>query len=126
MVDALVSYAIEKLGEFIAQEVNIRIGVKDGVRWLRDELRYLQPTVRFAESRQEEELIRNWVNDIRDVANEAVTILSDFNALQQEHAAPKQGILDRFWGCVCIFKMILIIYLSRLLTASLNFLETLL
>ncbi|XP_074337864.1 disease resistance protein RPP13-like [Apium graveolens] len=95
MVDAIVSYAIEKLGEFIAQEVNIRIGVKENVRWLKDELGYLQSAVRHAESRQEEELIRNWVNNVRDVANDAVTILNDFNALQQIYAAPKHGILRR-------------------------------
>lgn len=103
MVDAIVSFAIENLGEFIAKEVNILVEVKDNVRWLKDELCYLQSSVRYAESRQEEEIIHNWVNNV-DVANDAVAILSNFSALQQEHAAPKHGILDRFRGCVCIFK----------------------
>ncbi|XP_074347549.1 putative disease resistance RPP13-like protein 3 [Apium graveolens] len=104
MVDAIVSSAIEKLGAFIAQEVNILLEVKDNLRWLKDELRYLQSSVRYAESRLEEELIRNWVDDVRDVANNAVKILSDFSAHQQKHAAPKQGILDRVRACVCIIK----------------------
>ncbi|XP_063940388.1 putative disease resistance RPP13-like protein 3 [Daucus carota subsp. sativus] len=104
MVDATISFAIEKLGDFIAQEVSIRIGVKDGVRWLKDELVYLQSAVRSAELRQDEEQICNWVNNVRDVAHDAVTILRDFNALQQEQAAVKQGVLDCFRGCVCMYK----------------------
>ncbi|XP_074365704.1 putative disease resistance RPP13-like protein 3 [Apium graveolens] len=106
MVDAIVSFAIEKLGEFIAQEVNILLEVKDNVRWLKDELRYLQSSVRSAESRLEEEQISNWVKDVRD----AVTILSNFNAHQQEHAAPKQGILDRVRACVCVCNKEVMLY----------------
>ncbi|XP_074334693.1 putative disease resistance RPP13-like protein 3 [Apium graveolens] len=103
MVDAIVSLAIEKLGAFIAQEVNILLEVKDNARWLKDELGHLQAVVRDAESRQEEQ-IRMWVNTIRDVANDAVKILSDFSAHQQEYAAPKQGILDRVRACFCLIK----------------------
>ncbi|KAL8106860.1 hypothetical protein AgCh_023597 [Apium graveolens] len=71
MVDAIVSFAIEKLGEFIAQEVNIRIGVRDSARWLKDE----------------EELIRNWVNNVRVVPNDAVEVVGfedDFKTLKAE------------------------------------------
>ncbi|XP_074334689.1 disease resistance protein RPP13-like [Apium graveolens] len=104
MVDAIVSFAIEKLAAFIAQEVNILLEVKDNLRWLKDELRYLQSSVRSAESRLEEEQIRNWVEDVRDVANDAIKILSDFSAHREEYAAPKQGILDRVRACVCLIK----------------------
>ncbi|XP_074334328.1 putative disease resistance RPP13-like protein 3 [Apium graveolens] len=104
MVDAIVSLAIEKLGAFIAQEVNILLEVKDNLRWLKDELRYLHSSVRSAESRLEEEQIRNWVEDVRDVANDAIKILSDFSAHQEEYAAPKQGIWDRVRACFCLIK----------------------
>ncbi|KAL8106838.1 hypothetical protein AgCh_023576 [Apium graveolens] len=110
MVDAIVSFAIEKLGEFIAQEVNILLEVKDNLRWLKDELRYLQSSIRSAESRLEEEQIRNWVEDVIDVANDTIKILSDFSAHQQEYAAPKQGILDRVRACVCIIKEEVMLY----------------
>lgn len=75
MVDAIVSFAIQTLGNFLIQQVNIRIGVRDTVRWLKDELVFLQASVRYAESRQDEELIRNWLNNVREVADEAVAIL---------------------------------------------------
>lgn len=104
MVDAIVSFAIEKLGEFIAKEVNILVEVKDNVRWLKDELCYLQSSVRYAESRQEDERILIWLNNVRDVANDAVNALNNFSAHQQKHAAPSQGILDRFRSCVCMIK----------------------
>ncbi|KAL8134940.1 hypothetical protein AgCh_009813 [Apium graveolens] len=45
MVDATVSFAVETLSNFVIQQVNIRIGgVTDSVRWLKDELVYLQPS----------------------------------------------------------------------------------
>ncbi|XP_074373856.1 disease resistance protein RPP13-like [Apium graveolens] len=104
MVDATVSFAIEKLNDFLTQEVNTRTGVKDGVRWLKDELGYLQSSLRNAEANQEmNNLIRLWNDNVRDVANEAVIILERFSVLQEEHAAPKQGFLDHLrsiiWSC---------------------------
>ncbi|WOH04521.1 hypothetical protein DCAR_0623930 [Daucus carota subsp. sativus] len=98
MVDVVVSSAISLLGEFIVEEVNIRLGVKDNVRWLRDELGFLQSSLRQAELRQEEDSVRNWVKNVRDVANDAVIILGKFNNLQHEHEAPKRGVLDCFRG----------------------------
>lgn len=95
MVDATVGFAIEKLSDFLTQEVNTRIGVKDGVRWLKDELSYLQSSVRAAEERQELDLIRIWINNIRDVANDAVIILERFSTLQEEHSYLEQGVLNR-------------------------------
>lgn len=81
MVDATASFSIATLSNFFTQQVNIRIGRKDGVRWLKDDLVYQQPSVRYAESTQEEELIRIWINNVRNVANKVVTILSNFSDL---------------------------------------------
>ncbi|KAL1809903.1 hypothetical protein ACET3Z_026893 [Daucus carota] len=103
MVDAIVSFAIQTLGNFLIQQVNIRIGVRDTVRWLKDELVFLQASVRYAESRQDEELIRNWLNNVREVADEAVAILRNFNVLHQEHASSKQDVchslISYVWMC---------------------------
>ncbi|WOG84611.1 hypothetical protein DCAR_0103795 [Daucus carota subsp. sativus] len=103
MVDAIVSTAIEKLGDFLTQEINIRVGVKDGVQWLKDELVYLQSSARYAESRQHEELIRIWINNVKEVAQDAVIILERFSDHQKKHSAPRQGVLDclRRSTCIC-------------------------
>ncbi|KAL1817121.1 hypothetical protein ACET3Z_019695 [Daucus carota] len=104
MVDAIVSVAIQKLDDFVTQQVHIRTGVTNGVEWLRAELAFLLASARCAEARQEEELIRLWINSINDAANEAVLILDRFDSQQKENAGSHQGILDRMRSCVCICK----------------------
>ncbi|KAL8135043.1 hypothetical protein AgCh_009893 [Apium graveolens] len=105
MVDAIVSFAIEKLDDFLTREVNTRIGVKDGVRWLKDELGYLQSSVRDADATQElDHRVRQWINNIKEVANDAVIILERFSALQQEHTAPKHDVLNCLRSFICLCK----------------------
>ncbi|WOH02150.1 hypothetical protein DCAR_0521538 [Daucus carota subsp. sativus] len=104
MVDAIVSVAIQKLDDFVTQQVHIRTGVTNGVEWLRAELTFLLASARCAEARQEEELIRLWINSINDAANEAVLILDRFDSQQKENAGSHQGFLDRMRSCVCICK----------------------
>lgn len=104
MVDAAVSFAIETLSNFLTQEIYIRIGVKDGVRWLKDELGYLQISVRDAEAKQETDIIRQWINNVKEVANDAVIIVERFNALQEEYASSKQGILNCLRSSICMCK----------------------
>ncbi|KAL1807124.1 hypothetical protein ACET3Z_030192 [Daucus carota] len=103
MADAVLSFAIEKLGDFLVHQVNIRIGVIDDIRWLREELGFLQASVERAESRQEEKLISLWLNTVRDVANEAVDILKRFQD-GQASLEQGQGHMDRFLNCICICK----------------------
>ncbi|KAL1819779.1 hypothetical protein ACET3Z_014648 [Daucus carota] len=101
MADAAVSFAIEKLNVFLTQRVNTRIGVEDGVRWLKDELGYLQSSVRGAEARQEmDPPIWQWMNNVKDVANDALIILERFSALEEEHAVRKEGLMDCLWSSV--------------------------
>ncbi|XP_074378495.1 putative disease resistance RPP13-like protein 3 [Apium graveolens] len=103
MVDAAVSFTIEKLGEFVTKQVNIRIGVKDGIEWLRDELGYLLISVRAAEAHQGSDHIRLWTESVRNVANQALIILDRFGTQQEEHEAHKQGsVLNRMRSFICI------------------------
>ncbi|WOH04183.1 hypothetical protein DCAR_0623592 [Daucus carota subsp. sativus] len=105
MADQMVSFAIEKLGNFLIQEVNIRIGVKDGVRWLKDELGYLQPSLRYAEGKQEiDPRISPWINSIREVADEARITIERFSIMQEELAAKKVGVMDRLLRIICMCK----------------------
>nr|XP_017241244.1 PREDICTED: putative disease resistance RPP13-like protein 3 [Daucus carota subsp. sativus] len=105
MVDAAVSFTIEKLGEFVTQQINIRTGVKDGIEWLRDELGYLLISVRAAEAHQQLDHIRRWTESVKEVANQAVIILERFSAQQEEHASHEHGgVLDRMRNFICICK----------------------
>ncbi|KAL1819784.1 hypothetical protein DCAR_0416098 [Daucus carota subsp. sativus] len=105
MVDATVSFAIGKLDDFLTHGINTRRGVKDGIRWLKDELAYLQSSVRDAEAKQElSYLIRQWIENIKEVANDAVILLERFSALQEEHSDQEAGVLDRMRSLICMCK----------------------
>ncbi|KAL1807125.1 hypothetical protein ACET3Z_030193 [Daucus carota] len=102
MADAVISFAVENLGDFLVHQVNIRIGVRDDIRWLKEELGFLQASVKRVESRQEDE-IRLWLSTVRDVANDAVDILRRFQD-GQASLEQGQGHIDRFLNCICICK----------------------
>ncbi|KAL1807130.1 hypothetical protein ACET3Z_030198 [Daucus carota] len=102
MADAAISFAIENLGNFVVHQVNIRIGVRDDIRWLKEELGFLQATVKRAESRQEDE-VRLWISTVRDVANDAVDILKRFQD-GQASLEQGQGHMHRFLNCICMCK----------------------
>ncbi|XP_074328316.1 disease resistance protein RPP13-like [Apium graveolens] len=104
MVDAVVSFAIEKLNEFLVQEFNIMLSEKDGIRWLKDELGYLQISVRAAEVVHDSEVLLSWTKEVRNVANDAVLVLERFKAYLEEHAARDQGVLDFMHCCPCFSK----------------------
>ncbi|KAL8127777.1 hypothetical protein AgCh_014630 [Apium graveolens] len=103
MVDAVVSFTIEKLNEFVIKQANIRIGVKDGIEWLKNELGYLLISVNAAEAQHNLPHIRLWIDEVKDVANQAVIILERFSSQQEEQAAHEQGgVLDRMRSFICI------------------------
>nr|XP_017221804.1 PREDICTED: putative disease resistance RPP13-like protein 3 [Daucus carota subsp. sativus] len=102
MADAVISFAVEKLGDFLVHQVNIRIGVRDDIRWLKEELGFLQASVKRVESRQEDE-IRLWLSTVRDVANDAVDILRRFQD-GQASLEQGQGHMHTFLNCICICK----------------------
>ncbi|KAI3957584.1 hypothetical protein MKW92_027748 [Papaver armeniacum] len=80
MVDAVVSFAVEKLGDALIQETNFLLGVRDQVQELRDELRRMQCFLKDADAKQQQgdERVRNWVADIRNVAYDAEDVVDTF------------------------------------------------
>ncbi|KAF3667519.1 hypothetical protein T459_12964 [Capsicum annuum] len=103
MVDAVVSYAVEKLGDFLIEEVSLRQSLRENVHWLRNELSFMQAFLKDAEKRQaEDHLVQQWVFEITSVANEAVAILEAYSldvAKDGDHAF---GFVDRLKACACI------------------------
>ncbi|MCD9643743.1 hypothetical protein HAX54_031412 [Datura stramonium] len=103
MVDAVVSYAVQKLGDFLIEEVSLRQSLRENVLWLRNELSFMQAFLKDAEKKQvEEHLVQQWVFEITSVANEAVAILETYSldaAKDGDHAA---GFVNRLKACACI------------------------
>ncbi|KAK3001086.1 hypothetical protein RJ639_021459 [Escallonia herrerae] len=103
MVDAIVSFAVQQLGEFAIQKVVFLQGVREDVEWLRDELRYMQSFIKDAEQKgRGDERVQQWVNDIICVADEAVDIIDSFSLEIERAGAPKGRFMDRVRTCACI------------------------
>lgn len=69
MVDAIVSFAVERLGDFLIREAVFLHEVKDEVLWLQNELKWMRSFLKDAEGKQDsDERIRIWVSEIRDIA----------------------------------------------------------
>ncbi|KAK3028649.1 hypothetical protein RJ639_037829 [Escallonia herrerae] len=103
MVGAIVSFAVQQLGEFAIQKVVFLQGVREDVEWLRDELRYMQSFIKDAEQKGGgDQRVRQWVNDIKCVADEAVDIIDSFSVEIQKVGAPKGRFMDRVRTCACI------------------------
>ncbi|XP_006356854.1 disease resistance protein RPP13 [Solanum tuberosum] len=104
MVDAVVSYAVEKLGTFLIEEVSLRQSLRENVLWLRNELSFMKAFLKDAEKNQEQDnLVQQWVFEITSVANDAVYILEAYSldaAKDGDHAA---GFVDRLkaYACIC-------------------------
>ncbi|KAH0684895.1 hypothetical protein KY289_022647 [Solanum tuberosum] len=104
MVDAVVSYAVEKLGTFLIEEVSLRQSLRENVLWLRNELSFMKAFLKDAEKNQEQDnLVQQWVFEITSVANDAVYILEAYSldaAKDGDHAA---GFVDHLKAYACIY-----------------------
>ncbi|MCE3051749.1 hypothetical protein HAX54_050702, partial [Datura stramonium] len=101
MVDAFVSFAVSKLGDFLIQEVNLRLSLREDVKWLRKELLFMKSFLKDAEEKQVEDLrVQQWVFEINDVANDAVAILENYSMAGDQ--CKDHGFANRLKACACI------------------------
>ncbi|CBI25487.3 unnamed protein product, partial [Vitis vinifera] len=79
MAEAVVSFAVERLGDLLVQEASYLHGVSDKVTEIQAELRMMRCFLRDADARQyENEVIRNWVAEIREAAYDTEDIIETF------------------------------------------------
>ncbi|KAK9289072.1 hypothetical protein L1049_017543 [Liquidambar formosana] len=81
MVDAIVSFAVERLGDLLIREVTSLQGVKDEVEWLKNELGRMQCFLQDAEEKQggdNRQAIGKWIKDVKDVAYDAEDVIDTF------------------------------------------------
>ncbi|XP_060174800.1 disease resistance protein RPP13-like [Lycium barbarum] len=115
MVDAFVSYAVQKLGDFLIQEVSLRRSLRQDVTWLRKELLFMQSFLKDAEQKQvEDHTVRQWVFEINEIADDSVAILEtysleagegDGDGLTNRLKATEgdgDGLASRLKACACI------------------------
>ena len=109
MAEAVVSFAVERLGDLLIEEATFLHGVTDKVAEIQDELRRMKCFLKDADARQGEgETVRNWVAEIRENAFDAEDTIDTFVvkvALRRRRGF--QNILKRY---ACIFSELIALH----------------
>ncbi|KAL7148728.1 hypothetical protein ABFS83_06G198700 [Erythranthe nasuta] len=99
MAEVAVSFTVEKLGSMLVHKVAFLQGVAKQVNWLKEELQRMQCFLKDAEEKQaKNELIRKWVSDIRDVAQDAEDVIETFILKVDAPKRRSRGLLET---CAC-------------------------
>ncbi|KAL3370229.1 hypothetical protein AABB24_007323 [Solanum stoloniferum] len=103
MADAFVSFAVQKLGDFLIQQVSLRKNLRKEVEWLKNELLFIQSFLRDAELKQSgDQRIQQWVFEINTIANDAVAILETYSF--EAGKRDDDEFASRPKACACIFR----------------------
>ncbi|XP_048424434.1 putative disease resistance protein At1g50180 [Pyrus x bretschneideri] len=98
MAEFVVSFVVERLGDLLIEKATFLHGVKQNVEQIRVELRRMQCFLKDADKRQDEDdSIRNWVSEIREVAYDAEDVIATFTI---KIATPISNPLKRY---ACFF-----------------------
>ncbi|CAM8915202.1 unnamed protein product [Rhodiola kirilowii] len=74
-----IGYIVLKLGEILNNEVDLLLGVRDGIETLKTELNWMRSFLKDAENKLDNSnLIREWVSEVRDLAYEAEDVIDTF------------------------------------------------
>uniref|UniRef100_M1CY33 HJTR2GH1 protein n=1 Tax=Solanum tuberosum TaxID=4113 RepID=M1CY33_SOLTU len=101
MADAFVSFAVQKLGDFLIQQVSLRTSLREKVEWLRNELLFIQSFLKDAELKQcGDQRVQQWVFEINSITNDVVAILETYNF--EAGKGDDDGFVSRLKACACI------------------------
>ncbi|WMV23228.1 hypothetical protein MTR67_016613 [Solanum verrucosum] len=101
MADAFLSFAVQKLGDFLIQQVSLLTTLRDEVRLLRNELLFIQSFLKDAEQKQcGDQRIQQWVFEINSIANDTVAILETFSF--EIAKGDDDRFSSRLKACACI------------------------
>ncbi|KAL5765202.1 hypothetical protein ACOSQ2_017796 [Xanthoceras sorbifolium] len=107
MVDAVISYVVERLGEYLVGEVFFLRGVKKEASWLKEELSKMQRFLKQAEEKQfEDPTLRNWVSDVGEVAHDIEEVFDEFDLKFDVKASDDDGgttteTKPSYFCCLC-------------------------
>ncbi|KAK3032785.1 hypothetical protein RJ639_035888 [Escallonia herrerae] len=79
MAESAVTVAVENMANLLISETVFLVGVKGEVRRLQEELERMRCSLKDADRRQDQnESVRNWIAEIRDVAYDAEDVIDTF------------------------------------------------
>ncbi|XP_073138848.1 putative disease resistance protein At1g50180 [Henckelia pumila] len=103
MAEAVVSVALETLGNVLIQEATFLRGVKDQVKELQTEFGNLQSLLKDADRKQQDsETIRNWIKEIRRLAYRAEDVLEEYVVKAAGSGKGEPGFLNILKRFLCI------------------------
>ncbi|KAM7466507.1 hypothetical protein LguiB_014069 [Lonicera macranthoides] len=109
MAEAVVSFVVERLGDFLIEETKLIHGVGSKAQEIYDELRWMKAFLRDADAKQnEEQRIREWVADVRKLAYDAGDVLESFLLrVESKKGGGIKNILKRY---VCILNECVVLH----------------
>ncbi|KAK0578960.1 hypothetical protein LWI29_019053 [Acer saccharum] len=100
MVDAVVSFAVDRLRDFLIKEANFLGGVEKEVKRLKEELGSMQNLLKDAEEKQYGDSdIHKWVSNIRELAYDIEDILDVFHLKVHGEVDDDSGMPKPKSGC---------------------------
>ncbi|KAK4720688.1 hypothetical protein R3W88_010921 [Solanum pinnatisectum] len=80
MADAFVSFAVQKLSDFLKAQVSLRKNLREEVEWLIKELHIIKSYLGDAEQKQSgDHRVQQWLFEINSIANDAAAILETYS-----------------------------------------------
>ena len=109
MADAVVSGVVTRIGDLLVQEGKFLSRVSNQVELLKTELNLMQGLLKYADARKDEsEIVRRWVAEIRDLAYDADDIIATY-ALTV--GTRKGGGMQKFIKrCSCILDEVITVH----------------
>ncbi|KAJ0965216.1 hypothetical protein J5N97_026354 [Dioscorea zingiberensis] len=113
MAESIVSLAVTKLGDLIAQEIVFLQEVGDQLRSLRDELQWMQAFLKDADGsiKGGNERAKLWVNQVRDVAYDAQDIIDTYiYKIHQQRRRPSGYLSSTLTKCITCTSQLTILH----------------
>ncbi|CAL2240778.1 unnamed protein product [Prunus armeniaca] len=97
MADAVVSIGLERLTDSVIDELKFLGGVSDQIEIARSQLQLMQGYLKYADSRQGDNVVRIWVASIRDAAYDLDDAIETFvlEVASKRKTQLLAGFLDR-------------------------------
>ncbi|XP_017972645.1 PREDICTED: disease resistance protein RPM1 [Theobroma cacao] len=102
MAESAVHFVLEKLAPFFEKGMQLLVGGREGVAYVRGELERMRAFLRVADALEEtDEEVKVWVKQIRDVAHDIEDILDEYMLLlTHNHGEGLYGFLHKMSCCV--------------------------
>ncbi|KAL1361193.1 hypothetical protein AAHE18_04G235000 [Arachis hypogaea] len=78
MIDSVVNFALDNLSRLLVSEVTLLSSVKDQIRSLNDELKFMNIFIKSSEGKREDPFVKEVVNQIRNVAYQAEDVVDTY------------------------------------------------